>query len=66
MDLGAALIWWADVLPKLRQAYFSTERRNTPMKFVVDAGIETVVTADDGRNVAVLAGGRSKALIADC
>ena len=26
------------------------------MKFAVDAGVETVVTTDDGRDVAVLAG----------
>ena len=38
---------------------------NTPMKFAVDAGVETVVTADDGRDVAVIAVRKSKASIAD-
>ena len=42
------------------RAYFGT-----PIKFAVDAGVETIVTADDGRDVAVLSGGRSKASIAD-
>ena len=49
-----------------RRAYIDTERgKNTPMKFTVDAGVVTAVTAGDGRDVVILAGGRSKASIAD-